>query len=248
MFRRESLAAVAGAAATLAGCTGLPGSSGEATSTMAVDSRDGGGGAGGRRATDPDMVQVRVDSDRQPVWLLESDAGDGGRGTARRDERFLGDVVVDTAARAERIAVADEVDETAIRSLLDATDFATETVYLESLQVDSCFRLTLCQITWSDDEVSTDYARLGRPYDEPCAVDERVFETRLIRIPAALDADRVTGASTSVGGGGCRRRRRAVGREHDATTVTATSSTDSTTTTETDARSTNTTATTEREP
>ncbi|WP_284009944.1 hypothetical protein [Haloarcula pelagica] len=103
------------------------------------------------------------------------------------------------------MTVADVEGRARVRSFVDATDFASETLYLETNRVEECFELTLCYVAWSPDSVETDYARTIRPYNEACAVENRVFEARLIRIPAALDEGEVNSHGSSIGSGTCNR-------------------------------------------
>jgi len=205
MNRRESLAVIASAAATLAGCGGFASNSSEASSeTPAADEPVTDGPDSGSEA-DPDALLVRVDTDRPPLWLAASDSDDGGRPTPHDRRRYLESTVVDTESRADRLTVADGVDRQRVDSFLTGTDFGTETLYLQTVQVEECFRLDLCRIAWHADKVSTDYAQRVRPYDERCGVDEHVIEARLVRIPDALDADSVNAYSSSIGGGPCDR-------------------------------------------
>jgi hypothetical protein len=152
----------------------------------------------------PEVMLVRADTDRQPVWLADGDGEDDGRPTPRPDARHIDSVVVDGEARAGRLSVDSEADGTRVASFLSETDFDDETVVVETIQVEECFRLELCRISWQPEKLSTDYTRRSRHWDEPCAVDERVFESRLIRIPDALDADDIRAGSTSIGTGACR--------------------------------------------
>jgi len=57
-------------------------------------------------------------------------------------------------------------------------------------------------VSWQSDSVDSDYTQRLRPYDEHCAADAHVFESRLIRLPVALDADAVNSYSSSIGGSG----------------------------------------------
>ena len=205
MDRRESLTLFAGVAATLAGCNGLAGSSSSSSDVAGNGERTVTDGPSSGTETDPEAHLVRVHSDGQPVWLSDSD-GDGPP-TPRRRERHLDSIIVDTDARAERLSMANDVDAESAGAFLDATDFDSETVYIETIRVEECFRLDLCHISWQADEVSTDYSRRTRPYDERCGADKRVFETRLIRIPDPLNADSVRGYGSSTGTGACHRSR-----------------------------------------
>jgi len=192
--RRTLLTGAAGLAAALAGCSGH-GSSGGTTRTAPRDDEPASGSV-----TDPETLLVRVDTDRAPIWLA-----DDGRPTPAEHDRWRDSIVVD-GSRTDRIEVADAVDGDRVDSFLAATDFDAETVYLEMGEVQECFELHLCRVGWSATRISTDYARLSRPYTAHCEVDEWVVEARLIRIPDALDADDVNGYSSSIGTGVCDRQ------------------------------------------
>jgi len=202
--RRALLHGAAGLAAALAGCGGLLDGSAESTRTAP---RDGRGGSTSGSETNPESLPLRVDADRPPIWFAESSGGDAGRPTASDRDRWRDSFVVDDSGRAERVGVAESADRERVESFLAATDFEAETVYVETSQVEACFRLDLCRVGWTPTEISTDYARRSRSYTERCEVDEWVFEARLIRIPDALDADSVNGYSSSIGTGACDRRR-----------------------------------------
>jgi len=195
--RRSLLHGVAGFAIALAGCSGLSGS-GESTRTASDGSAPDGPGSGSE--TDPETLLVRSDTDRPPIWH-----GDRSDTTPRRTDPTNDSVVVDTAGKADRLSVVDGVDRDRLDPFLDATDFESETLYLQTVRIEECFRLVLCQIEWQSDEITTDYIRRIRPYTDPCAVETRVAEARLIRIPDALDADDVNAFGTGIGTGQCHR-------------------------------------------
>lgn len=222
LTRRTLLAGAAGLTAALAGCSGSGGSGGS-TRTAPRDG-DADGPASGS-TTDPATLLVRVDTDRSPIWLAESDGDD--RPTEGQLDRLHDSIVVDGDARADRISVADAVDDR-VESFLAATDFETETVYVEIGEVRECFEHVLCRIGWSATEISTDYTRRSRPYTEHCEVDEWVIEARFVRIPDALDADDVHSYSSSTGTGVCDRQRdHAAAGNTDPSTATAAAGTES---------------------
>ncbi|MEF8829743.1 MAG: hypothetical protein V5A49_11955 [Haloarcula sp.] len=198
--RRALLHGACGLATVLAGCSGMFEGSDESTRTASEN--DGSAAPGAGSESDPDAVVTRVDADRQPVWL-----GNGSRPTENRHSRGIESEVIDTAAKADRLAVAEDVDRSLIEPFLDGTDFDTETVYIQSVTVEECFRLTLCQISWTTNKISTDYGRVSRPYDELCAAGNTVYAIWVIRIPDTLDADDINSYSSSIGGHGCDDRR-----------------------------------------
>ncbi|WP_018257584.1 hypothetical protein [Halomicrobium katesii] len=209
MNRRESLAAFAGVAAALAGCSGYGSATSESTATRGAEGEIDTDAPGTGSATDPEMVRVREATDRAPLWLADRDGETDRERGSHRERRRHSRTVVDTPARAERLRVADGVDADGLDSFLSETDLDGQTLYLESVEVRACFELALCRIEWQPDEVSTDYARTQLPYDTRCEVDDHVFEARLVRIPASLSADEVRGYGSSIGTAGCQRRNRA---------------------------------------
>ncbi len=200
--RRRALHGAAGLVATLAGCSGTGFGESESTRTHPRETSADEPGHGSE--TDPELVAVRSDADRPPVWLGDEDGG--GRSSA--DSRhYHGDrAVIDGEDRAGRVRVAGAVDADPVRSFLSETDLESETVYLEVNQVEECFRLELCSIRWRPGKVETDYGRVLRPYDERCEANAKVFEARLIRIPDALDHEDVNSYGSSIGGGACGER------------------------------------------
>lgn len=197
--RRSLLRGAAASAAVFAGCGGRLGGSSEASG----DSRETTPtGPGSGSTTDPTTLAFRVDTNRPPIWLADPDGADG-RPTANERDRGRELFVVDGPDRADRVGVADRVDDEQVRSFLDATAFDNETVLVERATIEECFELDLCRVSWSTNEISTDYARRVRPYTVRCEADARVVAVRLVRLPASLNADDVTGFSSSIGSGGC---------------------------------------------
>jgi hypothetical protein len=229
--RRALLQGAAGLTATLAGCSSLTDDSTEPTPTASEDTITDGPASGS--ATDPDVLLVRTNTDRPPMWLGDPESEGDGRPTPSERDRWRDSVIVDDSARADRISVADTVDSDRVESFLAETDFESETVYVEMGQVGECFRLELCQISWTPTEISTDYARRTRPYTERCDVDESVFEARLIRIPDAIEEDDVNTYSSSIGTGACgRRQARAEGESGSVSSSSGESTTRTGTTTD----------------
>jgi len=201
--RRTFLHGAVGLSTLLAGCSGLFGESVESTDTPARDG-DGTEPASGS-VTDPETLALRVATDRPPIWLAESGDATDGRPTATGRDHVREHIVVDEPARADRISVSDAVDRESVASFLGATDFDTETVYVELAEIEACFRLDLCHVGWTATRISTDYTRRTRPYTDRCEADELVFEARLVRIPDAIDAEEVHSYSSSIGTGACDR-------------------------------------------
>ncbi len=101
---------------------------------------------------------------------------------------------------ADAVRVVPDGRET-VEAFLAATDFETETVYVQSMRVLSCYTVTLCSVSWGGDGIEIGYGRKLKPYTAACEADTRVYESRLIRIPATVEG---VGGSTSLGGSACR--------------------------------------------
>lgn len=201
MNRRESLAALAGAAASLAGCSGFGAGSDEASPTQAADGEPAGDGPGHGSTGDPATLLVRTATERPPLWLTNPD--DDEQPTVHERRRYHDSTVLDTVSKTDSLTAVKSVDENRVDEFLDATDFKAETLYLETIQLEACFELQLCRIAWQPNKVSTDYGRQTLPWDEPCRADKLVFEARLVRIPDAIAADEVNSYSSSIGGSPC---------------------------------------------
>lgn len=197
--RRRLLHVAAAVTAGLAGCGGLTGE--ESSTSRSVTEGTETIGTGPNAETNPETVLVRANTERPPVRIEDDDGTSAGSERPERRSARLSHAVIATESKAKRLVVADGIDREPITSFLSATDLDGETLYLETTRVDECFRLQLCAIAWADDEVRTEYGRLLRPYDERCVTDRRVFESRLIRIPTALDPDEVRSYGSSVGEG-----------------------------------------------
>ena len=198
--RRILRTATAVAAAGLAGCNGSTGEQ-SGTSRSVSESADS-TIPGGTTERDPETLLLRAGGDGAPV-RIDGENGSSPRSTRRSSRTSY--AVVDTPSRADRLAVADGVDAGAVEAFRSATAFDSETLYLETRRVEECFRLRLCGISWTAREIRTAYARELRPYDERCSAGESVSESRLIRIPAALDRGEISSYGSSTNGRGrCR--------------------------------------------
>lgn len=199
--RRTLLHSACGLATVLAGCSGVFEGSGGSTRSASKNNDSSAPDAGS--VSDPDAVATRVNADRQPVWLDDGD----GRPTESQHSRPMESEIIDTAAKADRLSVAEDADRSLIRTFLDETNFDTETVYVQTVPIEECFRLTLCQIRWTADTITTDYGRVSRPYDEPCTAGNTVYAVWVIRIPDTVNADDISSYSSSIGGNSCERQR-----------------------------------------
>lgn len=212
--RRRFLHVAAAAVAGFAGCgeltTGEAQSTRSATPTASVPPD----AEASNRVTDPPTVLVRADTAMPPIRFADPDQETPKTRAPGRLAPRMRHAIIDSESRAERITLADGVDgddvETtgdvgdadSVASFVGATDFDGETIYLETHQVRECFRLKLCQVSWQPSEIHTDYTQQIRPYDERCEADAHVFESRLVRLPVALDEGEVNGFGSSIGGSG----------------------------------------------
>lgn len=195
--RRRLLHAATAIAGGLAGCSQFTG--GDAHSTQSVSS----GGAAipeTDTATDPPTVGRRAAV--PPIRLTNPDREHTESPRWDSAPRLTQHVVIDSQSSGRQLAVADGVDGDELESFVSATNFDSETLYLETQQVEQCFRLHLCYVSWQSKKIQTDYTQTLRPYDESCTADEHVFESRLVRLPVALDAESVSSYGSSISGSG----------------------------------------------
>lgn len=198
--RRHLLQVATAVTAGLAGCGGLTGE--ESSSSRSASDGTGTTVSNENRETDPEVVLLRSAADSPPIRLEDGDGSSTESDRWSRQSHRHSHAVVDSRSRAEELVVADVPGAESVSSFLSATDFGTETLYLETIGVAECFRLELCSASWAADEIQTDYVRPSRPYDERCSADAEVLESRLIRIPASLDTDEVNGYGSSISGRG----------------------------------------------
>lgn len=206
--RRRLLQAAVATAGGLAGCNGLTGT-GESTGSDTARGRPA--DPDGDRETDPPAVVLRTATERPPIVLgsRETETAEPGRVYPHFRSNHA---VIDSRSEAEQLDVAPGLDSEAVTAFVEETEFDEATLYLETRRVEACFRLQLCDIRWQPDEVDTSYVQQIRPWDEACEADQKVVESRLIRIPAALNADEVHGYGSSVSSGGSCEDRRVVVR------------------------------------
>lgn len=199
--RRRLLQAATALAAGLAGCGRPSGSASQSSETIEA----GGPRPGDDSEEDPPTLLLRADSKRAPLRLADPDREEETPDTVRQERPSprIRNGIVDSQSQGERITVADGVDSQGVSTFVSETDFDSETLYLETNVVQECFRLDLCWVSWTPNKVRTNYVRRLRPYDEACTDENRVFESRLIRFPVALDADSVNSFASGVGTGQC---------------------------------------------
>ncbi|WP_415378805.1 hypothetical protein [Halosimplex sp. TS25] len=211
LTRRRALQAAAGLTVGLAGCndtTAGIGRENPPSGTPAVPRR-----GGDQVASDPDYLVLRAEGrDRSEPFLWfahDADELPTDAETARKGNRVSDGLIAD-AAVAETFTVDDDAtwsdlsdSPDAVREFVAATDFETETILVDNYAVRACYRLELCHVTWSDDDVGTRYGRYLRDHDVRCEADARDARATVVRLPVALDPDRITGSGTAISSGGC---------------------------------------------
>lgn len=203
--RRRFLQAVTALTAGLAGCGGMSGSDGHSETAVA-----GGPEPPDSSETDPERLRVRADTERAPMFLADPDGETPESPAVDRPGPHVVRGVVDSREKADRLTLADDVVDSIdttpdLEAFVEETAFDSETLYLENNAIGECFELELCWVAWQPGEIRTDYARRLRPYDEACSSDARAVESRLMRLPVALDGDEVNSFGTTVGTGSCDR-------------------------------------------
>lgn len=197
--RRRLLQVATAAAGGLAGCGGLTGDA--VQSSRSSSASDGTNAPEGNTVTDPPTVLLRGESERPLIRLGDADEEDPEPFHSDRSPRLTNELVA-AESKGRQLTAADDGDRERVSSFVSATDFDSETLYLESKWVRECFRLQFCSISWEPSTVRTHYVRTLRPYDERCAADAHVVESRLIRLPAALEEASVSGYGSSTSGSG----------------------------------------------
>lgn len=199
--RRQLLTITAAAAGGTAGCLGSESSSSESHSETEGPGRTI---PDEQTTTAPPTLFRRTDSAQPPIRLPETESGEDESQSPIR-EYYPRTTLVDSASMADRLVddASDSADDTDLVSFVSETDFDAESLYLETRQVEQCFRLSLCYLSWQSNRIRTDYSRVLRPYDERCSVDTTVYESRLFRLPVALESDEINGYGSSTSSGRC---------------------------------------------
>ncbi|MDS0296217.1 hypothetical protein [Halogeometricum luteum] len=190
-----------GAAATL--LSGLAGCNGESYGSSTAVERSNRSDPG----PVPDHYVLRNAGNEPPAWFVDPDEETTTeRGTVPdRMRETRGFVASETTADRLRFADVDGAD--AAREFVAATDFESETVYVETESVSECRTLSLCGVSWTGSSIHTDYGSTYRDADVACEADARDGVSTLIRIPEALDPDTVNSYGSGWSSRGCRLRR-----------------------------------------
>lgn len=200
LTRRRFLHATTVVAGGLAGCSGLTGDA--ARSSRSASETMGSNVPTSNTETDPPTIVRRADSEVPPIRLADPEREDADSPEPDGHSSRITNDLIDSRSRSQQLTVADDGDDDTVSSFVSATDFDTETLYVESARLEECFRLHLCRISWQPSSVQTDYVRRLRPYDERCTVDEQIVESRLIRLPVALDEESVNSFGSTISGSG----------------------------------------------
>lgn len=154
---------------------------------------------------DPKHLSLRGPEDRALYWLAEEETDEHSPSPS---ERHGGRELIASVETADRVRFPDHVDADAAGEFLAETDFESETVYVESRRVNACFELRLCYVEWASNDVETQYGSSYRDPDVRCETDERQTAAVMIRIPDALDPDRVRSYGSGWSSSACRSPRR----------------------------------------
>jgi len=215
--RRRALQGAVGLLGALAGCSDIgagPDPDADEQRTATPPARE----PNDRGATVPEHIALRSTARQRPRSVLsfarDAEAVPSDGGTVPESDRRHGGLIASRAVAEtvtvdrDRLADSDlSASPEAVREFLDATDFETQTVYVDRWPVEECYRLELCAAGWEGDKVDTQYGRVIRPYDARCEAGVRVSRVTLIRFDAALDPDEFSGSSSGVHGDGCGGRR-----------------------------------------
>lgn len=201
LTRRRLLHGTAALLAVTAGC-GESTTDDRPTETESVPPGDSG--------AVPDNYALRNDTEEPPVRIPDADRR---RTTTDRNSADPPDDanrhgLVASAETADRLWFADVDEADEARRFVADTDFDAETLYVEFRRVSECSTLELCSVSWSDTEIETRYGSTLRDADVSCQADAKDAVSHLIRIPEALDPDRIRSRGSSWRSSGCRRHRR----------------------------------------
>jgi hypothetical protein len=196
--RRGVLLGAAGLLAGLAGCnedTGDDGTPAERTPTDPGEPRD----VGEDGTRDPEQYALRGDDDGVIAWFAEGPGAAGAdtsdsdgttdAGTIPPDERRDEGVIADEATAAT-LSFGDVDGAEEAREFVEATDFDSESIYLDQTPLGDCYRLELCSADWGGEELSLRYVSVLQDYDVACSGRDRDTLAMFVRVPVALDPDR----------------------------------------------------------
>ena len=209
--RRGVLLGAAGLLAGLAGCNedaGDEGTPADRTPTDPGKPRD----VGEDGTRNPEQYALRGDDDGVIAWFAEDvdrsgdstgDSDDAtGAGTLPPHERRDEGVIADEAMAAT-LSFGDVEGAEEARAFVEATDFDSESIYLDQTPLGDCYRLELCSVSWGGEELSLRYVSVLRDYDVACSAKERDTLATFVRVPVALDPGQRADVERSNRGGRC---------------------------------------------
>ncbi|WP_224337951.1 hypothetical protein [Haloprofundus halobius] len=112
-------------------------------------------------------------------------------------------IFVTDAETAAALDFADVEGVSHAKQFLEETDFESETVYVEQRRIGECYEQRLCWIRWTESSVETSYATGYRDADVACSAESNDVVAVLVRLPVALDADRIRSRCTRTSTGSC---------------------------------------------
>lgn len=163
--RRETLAAVGGSLALLAGCAGSN------SSSQRVPAEPRG------EPVDYEYEKVR-DPSGDPLYVR---ARDEAERTTRTPRSQPSEVVTERAGLSE-YDFAPGPGQT-LRAFAAATDFETRSVFLTGVRIGECFEQRLQGVRMENDHPHFAFCRALRPADVACRADRRVMVAFAIRVP-----------------------------------------------------------------
>lgn len=200
--RRQVLASAAvGIGTLLAGCVGEHSTTQEAADrSEPPDDADA--------LSDPDYRVLRTDTDRPFVFTSPDDADADADDTDQPDER-------PPRGRRDAVFVLDEdaadalhfdpepdgVDE--IRTFVDETDFAEESIVVDQRPVEECYEMEVVYVTAGPDEFRSQFCNRLREPDVACEADRELMQATVIRVPHAYEEEpssRASGWNSSCSG------------------------------------------------
>lgn len=210
--RRGVLLGAAGVLAGLAGCNEDSEPSGTPDGPTPIDPdepRD----LGDTGTRNPEQYALRGDDGDGTIAWFDEDAGTSGddssgpdgatdSGTIPSHERRDRGLIADEATAAT-LSFSDVEGTEEARAFVEATDFDSESIYLDQTPLGNCYRLELCSVSWGGEEVSLRYVFVLEDYDVACSSDERDTLATFVRIPVALDPDRTVDVDRSNRAGRC---------------------------------------------
>lgn len=157
---------------------------------------------------DPETHVLRAPSDEVVAWLPRERRDDTETTDADEaetpPERGRRRALVADAETAERLRFGEVEGVADAREFVESTDFESETVYFETHSVRECHELELCYVEWSPTEIDTQYGSYYRDAEVACDEDGEETTAWFIRVPDALDPDRISGHGSGWSSTGCR--------------------------------------------